>query len=360
MILKTSADDIATWKSMIEFEESKVSTREKIITTNSQGTVERTDLVEEATATANGSSEPTTENQGITEHIDLVEDATATANGFYERTTENHGTTKFIDLVEEATATANGSSERTTENQGTTEHIDLVEEATATANGSSELTTENQGTIKFIDLVEDATANGISEQTTENHGTTKFIDLVEEATATANGSFEPTTESHGTTKLAVLVENVTTSANGSSELATISSGQPLITSSAFNLSHTQEVESNMTSETTVTHRPGSPTEKNPTHSTMGQCLMAILILAFLATLFIVCTIVLSIKLTIRKDSRLHKENSTEMMCISTLLQDHDPAAERSKLKPRKMKTFAGNAYDSDEDNTTLNSFMPDH
>nr|XP_033812023.1 P-selectin glycoprotein ligand 1 [Geotrypetes seraphini]XP_033812024.1 P-selectin glycoprotein ligand 1 [Geotrypetes seraphini] len=333
MILKTPVGDISTWKSMIEFEEAKVSKRENITTTENQRTTVKIDLVEEATATAKVSSELTTG------HIDLVEEATATAKVSSELTTGH------IDLVEEATATAKVSYEPTTE------HIDLVEEATATAKVSYEPTTE------YIDLVEEATATPkVSYEPTREH-----IDLVEEATAPANRSSEPTTENQATTKHIDLVESVTASANGSSKLATISSDQSLITSSAFNNSHMGEVDSDMTLETTMIYRTESPSEKPSTYSSMGPCLMAIFILAFLATLFIVCTIVLFTKLTFRKkDHRLHQENSTEMMCISTLLQDNEPAAEQSKVKPKRMKTFGSNAHDSDEDNMTLNSFMPDH
>ncbi|XP_075424918.1 P-selectin glycoprotein ligand 1 [Ascaphus truei] len=103
--------------------------------------------------------------------------------------------------------------------------------------------------------------------------------------------------------------------------------------------------------------------EHPIHlqSIMNQCMLAILILGILCAIFIICTIVLAAKLSTSKNHyKRQQQNHTEMMCISTLLPESDLLVAKSKLKTTALKTFAANVEDSDGDNTTLNSFLPDH
>eukprot|EP00079_Xenopus_tropicalis_P031638 XP_017945409.1 PREDICTED: P-selectin glycoprotein ligand 1 [Xenopus tropicalis] len=96
----------------------------------------------------------------------------------------------------------------------------------------------------------------------------------------------------------------------------------------------------------------------PVHSLMRQCMLAILILAVLCTIFLISTIALAAKLSrVKSRYKMRQSHFTEMTCITSLLPESD---QQSKVKPKKMKTFAASVEESDGDNTTLNSFLPDH
>ncbi|KAG8455695.1 hypothetical protein GDO86_001766, partial [Hymenochirus boettgeri] len=100
------------------------------------------------------------------------------------------------------------------------------------------------------------------------------------------------------------------------------------------------------------------TEHTPPAHFMRQCMLVILILAVVCTIFIITTVALAAKLSRdRNRYKLRQTNFTEMTCITSLLPESD---QQSKVKPKIMKTFAANMEDSDGDNTTLNSFLPDH
>ncbi|XP_051017643.1 LOW QUALITY PROTEIN: P-selectin glycoprotein ligand 1 [Acomys russatus] len=92
-----------------------------------------------------------------------------------------------------------------------------------------------------------------------------------------------------------------------------------------------------------------------------QCLLAILILAFLATVFLVCTVVLAVRLS-RKNHMYPVRNysPTEMICISSLLPEGGegpPAAANGGLpKAGDLKTEPSEARDGDD--LTLHSFLP--
>ncbi|XP_078523533.1 P-selectin glycoprotein ligand 1 [Lissotriton helveticus] len=136
-----------------------------------------------------------------------------------------------------------------------------------------------------------------------------------------------------------------------------------IASSVSTLNHTDVLESTHAPDNPdVTNRDNTQPEKqNIMHTLMGQCLLAISILAFIATVFIISTIVLAAKLSnLKSRYRLLNKNSTEMVCISSLLPDNEQVNGKSKVRANKLKTFAANVEDSDGDNLTLNSFLPDH
>ncbi|XP_075709732.1 P-selectin glycoprotein ligand 1 [Rhinoderma darwinii] len=109
----------------------------------------------------------------------------------------------------------------------------------------------------------------------------------------------------------------------------------------------------------VTHVTTSSEEKIHTQSIMRQCMLTILILAVVCTIFIIATIALAAKLsTMKQKNKLrHPATYTEMRCISSLLPDSD---QQNKPKSKRLKTFATNMEESDGDNATLNSFLPDH
>ncbi|XP_061025819.1 P-selectin glycoprotein ligand 1 [Eubalaena glacialis] len=107
----------------------------------------------------------------------------------------------------------------------------------------------------------------------------------------------------------------------------------------------------------------SPTEGLLDPSSVKQCLLAILILALVATIFLVCTVVLAIRLS-RKNHLYPVRNysPTEMVCISSLLPDggEGPAAMANgrlpKAKSQGLK--AGPGEDREGDDLTLHSFLP--
>uniref|UniRef100_A0A3P9P7C5 P-selectin glycoprotein ligand 1 n=1 Tax=Poecilia reticulata TaxID=8081 RepID=A0A3P9P7C5_POERE len=94
-----------------------------------------------------------------------------------------------------------------------------------------------------------------------------------------------------------------------------------------------------------------------------QCLIVIAVLAIVATVFIVSTIVLCIKLSERKYKVRKPQQDTEMMCISSLLPDksHTYTRQRNPVSNGVLVYPAGG--DSDEeggDNLTLSSFLPEN
>ncbi|KAF6733259.1 P-selectin glycoprotein ligand 1 [Oryzias melastigma] len=99
-----------------------------------------------------------------------------------------------------------------------------------------------------------------------------------------------------------------------------------------------------------------------TRGLVNKCLIAVGALAVLATIFMVSTIVLCAKLSARKQKPRRRKESTEMMCISSLLPErhHNYARQRNPVTNGVLVFPAG--ADSDEDggdNLTLSSFLPE-
>ncbi|XP_008568018.1 PREDICTED: P-selectin glycoprotein ligand 1 [Galeopterus variegatus] len=94
-----------------------------------------------------------------------------------------------------------------------------------------------------------------------------------------------------------------------------------------------------------------------------QCLLAILILALVATVFLVCTVVLAVRLS-RKTHMYPVRNysPTEMVCISSLLPDRGdgpPTMANGTLpKAKSQGLMAEPSEDHDGDDLTLHSFLP--
>ncbi|XP_044131272.1 P-selectin glycoprotein ligand 1 isoform X1 [Bufo gargarizans] len=109
----------------------------------------------------------------------------------------------------------------------------------------------------------------------------------------------------------------------------------------------------------VTHTTTSSEDKVQVQSIMRQCMITILILAVICTIFIISTIALAAKLsTMRQKNKLRLPVSyTEMSCISSLMPDGD---HQNKPQDKRLKTFAATLEESVGDNTTLHSFLPDH
>ncbi|XP_045390581.1 P-selectin glycoprotein ligand 1 isoform X2 [Lemur catta] len=101
----------------------------------------------------------------------------------------------------------------------------------------------------------------------------------------------------------------------------------------------------------------------PDHIPVKQCLLAILILALVATVFLVCTVVLAVRLS-RKNHTYPVRNysPTEMVCISSLLPDGvegPPATANGGLPKAKSQGLTPEpGEDREGDDLTLHSFLP--
>ncbi|XP_040859371.1 P-selectin glycoprotein ligand 1 isoform X2 [Ochotona curzoniae] len=108
--------------------------------------------------------------------------------------------------------------------------------------------------------------------------------------------------------------------------------------------------------------PGSPSPSGtPDHIPVRQCLLAILILALVATVFLVCSVVLAIRLT-RKNHMypVRGYSPTEMVCISSLLPEGTDGATTTTngLLPKELDPKAEAAEERKEDTRPLHSFLP--
>ncbi|XP_032156449.1 P-selectin glycoprotein ligand 1 isoform X6 [Sapajus apella] len=101
----------------------------------------------------------------------------------------------------------------------------------------------------------------------------------------------------------------------------------------------------------------------PDHISVKQCLLAILVLAMVATVFLVCTVVLAVRLS-RKSHMYPVRNysPTEMVCISSLLPDGGegpPATANGGLpKAKSQGLMPEPGEDHEGDDLTLHSFLP--
>ncbi|XP_070255289.1 P-selectin glycoprotein ligand 1 [Myotis yumanensis] len=103
--------------------------------------------------------------------------------------------------------------------------------------------------------------------------------------------------------------------------------------------------------------------KGPDYMPVKHCLLAILILALVATTFLVCTVVLAVRLS-RKNHMYHVRSysPTEMVCISSLLPEggEAPAATANGSLPtaKGPGLLEGPGEDHNGDDLTLHSFLP--
>ncbi|XP_077016230.1 P-selectin glycoprotein ligand 1 [Tamandua tetradactyla] len=112
--------------------------------------------------------------------------------------------------------------------------------------------------------------------------------------------------------------------------------------------------------------PGSSVVPDPTgfpaRVAVRQCLLGILILAVVATVFLVCTVVLAVRLSRRNHTYpVRGYSPTEMVCISSLLPDGADAPAAANGAPPGAKTQTPTPAprrDRDGDDLTLQSFLP--
>ncbi|KAM6423023.1 P-selectin glycoprotein ligand 1 [Liasis olivaceus] len=104
---------------------------------------------------------------------------------------------------------------------------------------------------------------------------------------------------------------------------------------------------------------------NDTNPLIGKCLLAILLLALVAAIFIVSSGVLATVLWHQKKAyRLAQANHTEMVCISSLLsaekEEEEEEEGRRQPKVKRVKLLGETGSEAEVDNLTLNSFLPEH
>ncbi|CAB1447771.1 unnamed protein product [Pleuronectes platessa] len=100
-----------------------------------------------------------------------------------------------------------------------------------------------------------------------------------------------------------------------------------------------------------------------TRGAVSHCLIAIASLAVLACIFMVSTVILCTKLSSRRYKVKRPKESTEMMCISTLLPEEDFIYTRHRTPIANGVLVFPSGRDSDEeggDNVTLSSFLPEN
>ncbi|CAB1322036.1 unnamed protein product [Coregonus sp. 'balchen'] len=113
----------------------------------------------------------------------------------------------------------------------------------------------------------------------------------------------------------------------------------------------------------VSNKVTCPTMTPKGRGLVGQCLIIIAVLAALMTMFIVSTVILLTKLRgsrYRHRAQWLQGQGTEMVCISAMVPTNttDRGQGRSRC-PKINVTLMPSAEDSEGDNLTLNSFIPD-
>ncbi|GAA6080071.1 P-selectin glycoprotein ligand 1 [Tachysurus ichikawai] len=102
-----------------------------------------------------------------------------------------------------------------------------------------------------------------------------------------------------------------------------------------------------------------PTAEPKREGLVGRCLIAIASLTALATIFIMTTIILATKLAgNRYRHRASLLHDTEMVCISTLMNDSDHPVPTPR-RPKSNGALIPITEDEDGDDLTLNSFLHD-
>ncbi|XP_026212426.1 P-selectin glycoprotein ligand 1 [Anabas testudineus] len=226
--------------------------------------------------------------------------------------------------------------------------------ATNTTNHTSEAATVFNSTSLPVTATEKATTSTEHSSTsqpisdTRTHtSASKFLDRTQ---------LSPTTESPS-------VSLSTDSAISTSIFSTSPAG-PVIYPKRLPVATTKSTTTTAEAPTKAPKR-STTTECQPC-STLGvvkQCLIIIASLAGLATIFMVSTIVLCVKLSGKKYKVNKRQQGTEMMCISSLMPERNYSYTRQRNPISNGVLVIPTGGDSDEeggDNLTLSSFLPEN
>ncbi|XP_054896014.1 P-selectin glycoprotein ligand 1 isoform X2 [Poeciliopsis prolifica] len=322
--------------------------------------------------------------------------------------------------VRSSTAIFTATSKEQISPSKTTGHAHTVTEVTSTGSGLHPSTAVTSATREEQPLHPSTTAEAVNQTTDHLHtSASSFTNATPPATrsATTSASFVSTQNSTSITGFrsevpsTASLDNSTQSTSNSSAPTTsvpasetfkptsteLSSKSSSVSSTTnFNSTSPEPVStstdySNTTANSTspagalIPHIIGSTTRSTPSttkapcepskdssssevlpcssRGVVKQCLIIIAVLALVATIFVISTIVLCIKLSARKYKVRRPQQDTEMMCISSLLPDrsHTYTRQRNPVSNGVLVFPAGG--DSDEeggDNLTLSSFLPEN
>ncbi|KAJ6656636.1 hypothetical protein lerEdw1_003523 [Lerista edwardsae] len=241
-------------------------------------------------------------------------------------------------------------------------------EASRVAVATHKNTTESTPTT-FTDLYEDDTTEGVA-STGTSLSQNSSVDGTGRTTAALKRTMEVSTVTTGKAPLVDVAQPSTSSQTlvGTSDVSTGMLRPTMVTPGpSFRAKGTvREVSATAkaASPTPTTIPAKLPSQNAPpvTPSLVGQCLLAIFLLALVAGIFVILSTVLAILLWRQKRAyKLSRDNHTEMVCISSLLA-HDEAEEAGGRHPRvrRMRMLGENGPEAEMDNLTLNSFLPDH
>eukprot|EP00063_Salmo_salar_P042036 XP_014016871.1 PREDICTED: P-selectin glycoprotein ligand 1 [Salmo salar] len=121
--------------------------------------------------------------------------------------------------------------------------------------------------------------------------------------------------------------------------------------------------SSIAGSVSVSNRVTCPTMTPKGRRLIGQCLIIIAVLAAVMTMFIVSTVILLTKLTgsrYRYRAQQRQGQGTEMVCISAMVPTKTTYGGQGRYRcPISNITLMPSTEDSEGDNLTLNSFIPD-
>ncbi|XP_007953194.1 P-selectin glycoprotein ligand 1 [Orycteropus afer afer] len=232
-------------------------------------------------------------------------------------------------------------------------------EALSTEPATTEALSTEPGTTEALSA-EPATTEALSAEP----GTTEALS-VEPATTEAL-STEPATMEASSTELVTTKGETTESATTSGLVMSppvssdTQSNTIVAVSKALNVSINQWRRQDLTVRSSVASSPTGVPDSIP----VKQCLLAILILALVATIFLVCTVVLAIRLSRKNHTYpVRSYSPTEMVCISSLLPEGGEVPTASSAnggpptaKDQDQKPELGEERDGDD--LTLRSFLP--
>ncbi|XP_032425885.1 mucin-5AC [Xiphophorus hellerii] len=324
--------------------------------------------------------------------------------------------------VKSSTAIFTATSKEQISSSKTTGHAHTVTEVTSTGSGLHPSTAMTTATSEVQPLYNRSTTAEAVNQTTDHllhTSASSFTNTTSPAThsATTSASFVSTQNSTSITGFRSEVPSTTSSDNSTQSTSTSSGPTTSVPTSGTIKSTSTELSSKSSSVSATTnfnstspepvststdysnttanssspagafipHIIGSTTRSTPsttkapcepskdssssevlpcsTKGVVKQCLIVVAVLALVATIFVISTIVLCIKLSARKYKVRKPQQDTEMMCISSLLPErsHTYTRQRNPVSNGVLVYPVGG--DSDEeggDNLTLSSFLPEN
>ncbi|XP_044000563.1 P-selectin glycoprotein ligand 1 [Gambusia affinis] len=323
--------------------------------------------VKSSTAVFTATSEEQISSSKTTGHAHNVTDVTSTGSGLHPSTAMTTATSEVQPLYSSTTAEA--------VNQ-TTDHL-LQTSASSFTNTTPPATHSATTSASFVSTRNSTTITGFRSEVPS----TTSLDNSTQSTSTSRG---PTTSVPTTGTIKSTSTELSSKSSSVSATTNFNSTSPEPVSTSTDYSNTTSnstspagafiphvIGSTTSSAPSTTKAPCEPSKDSSSSevlpcSTRGvkqQCLIVIAVLALVATIFVISTIVLCIKLSARKYKVRKPQQDTEMMCISSLLPDrsHNYIRQRNPVSNGVLVFPTGG--DSDEeggDNLTLSSFLPEN